>query len=242
MKSDTSVRATWLTLALFITLMLIGAPTYAGSLKQAEQAYKNGDYAKAISIWRPLANQGNPEAQNLLGEMYRKGRGVKRDFKKAEFWYSKSANKGYAEAQYNLASLYRTGKGIKKDSKKAALWFKKAAEQNHIKAQYNIAVMYENGWGVDKNLEQAALWYKKSAAQGNKSAQKKLARLGSKGLSSVEKSSLSNDDKLIHAASDGRLDAVQRLLKAGANPNASDAHGRTPLMEAAEKNHAEVVD
>ena len=61
----------------------------AGPWEQAEQAYDNGDYEQAIRLWRQMANQKDPRAQNQLGEMYSKGRGVHRDFSKAEFWFER---------------------------------------------------------------------------------------------------------------------------------------------------------
>ena len=38
-------------------------------------AYKRGDYATALREWRPLAKQGNANAQFFLGVMYGKGLG-----------------------------------------------------------------------------------------------------------------------------------------------------------------------
>jgi TPR repeat protein len=38
-------------------------------------AYERGDYAIAMRLLRPLAEQGNADAQNKLGHMVRMGRG-----------------------------------------------------------------------------------------------------------------------------------------------------------------------
>jgi hypothetical protein len=37
-------------------------------------AYNSGDYVPAIRLFRPLAEQGNPKAQGVLGPMHRKAR------------------------------------------------------------------------------------------------------------------------------------------------------------------------
>jgi hypothetical protein len=42
----------------------------AGPLEDGHTAYKRGDFATALSVWRPLAAQGNAWAQANLGTMY----------------------------------------------------------------------------------------------------------------------------------------------------------------------------
>ena len=47
----------------------------AGPLEDAAAAEARGDYATALRLFRPLANQGNAVAQFSLGVMYDKGTG-----------------------------------------------------------------------------------------------------------------------------------------------------------------------
>jgi cytohesin len=49
------------------------------------------------------------------------------------------------------------------------------------------------------------------------------------------------DNQLREAAENGELIVVQTALQNGADPNAKDEDGRTPLHYAAEKGHAEIV-
>jgi ankyrin repeat protein len=49
------------------------------------------------------------------------------------------------------------------------------------------------------------------------------------------------DDVLLEAAMDGELIVVQTALEKGANPNAKDNIGRTPLHYAAREGHVEIV-
>jgi len=111
------------------------APALAGDA--AQTAYDNGQYEQALNIWRQHAKSGDTDAQNHLGEMYRKGHGVERNFKKAANWFAKAAKRGNAAAQFNLGSLYRTGKGIKKNARLAAKWYQRAAKQGFAKAQFS---------------------------------------------------------------------------------------------------------
>ncbi len=104
------------------------APAWAG-WDEAEAAYQRGDYATAIREWRPLAEQGDGDAQNNLGVMYDYGQGVPRDDAKAVKWYRKAAEQGYAKAQNNLGTMYRHGNGVTKDFVLAHMWFNLAAAQ-----------------------------------------------------------------------------------------------------------------
>ncbi len=59
----------------------------AGPLEDGEAALERGDYAAAMRLWLPLAEQGDAGAQALVGAMYSEGKGVPHDDAKAAFWY-----------------------------------------------------------------------------------------------------------------------------------------------------------
>jgi uncharacterized protein len=67
------------------TLMLAvsNCVVFAGPLEDRLSAYDRGDYATALRVLRPLADQGYAEAQSNLGLMYENGNGVTQDFKEA---------------------------------------------------------------------------------------------------------------------------------------------------------------
>jgi TPR repeat protein len=65
---------------LIIPLMLtISTKTVAGPVEDAVDAFKRGDYATALSLSRPFAEQGNAIAQFDMGLMYDRGLGVAQD-------------------------------------------------------------------------------------------------------------------------------------------------------------------
>jgi TPR repeat protein len=68
-------------------------------------AYNRGDYVPAIRLFRPLAEQGNPKAQSVLGAMYRKGEGVTRNPVRAFMWLSFAAKRGDAKARTGLRDV-----------------------------------------------------------------------------------------------------------------------------------------
>ncbi len=94
-----------------------------------------GDYATALKEWRPLAEQGDAEAQCNLGYMYKGGKGVPQDDAEAARWYRLAAVQGLDRAQFNLGIMYATGRGVQQDYVQAYLWFSLAAAQGHGSAQ-----------------------------------------------------------------------------------------------------------
>src|SRR6185503_12854376 len=61
------------------------------------------------------ADQGDAAAQNLLGELYLNGQGVRPDSKAAAEWFTRSAQLGHALAQLNLGMLFEAGQGVAVD-------------------------------------------------------------------------------------------------------------------------------
>jgi len=150
------------------------SPVFAGSLVDAETAYGQGEYATALETYRNLADQGNAEAQNNLGVMYREGRGVARDPIASVAWLRRAAEQGYLEAQVNLGLMYARGHGVPRDDAEAVRWYRKAAEQGYAWAETNIGYMYAQGRGVPRNDAEAVQWYRKATAQGFAMAQDNL--------------------------------------------------------------------
>jgi len=107
--------------ALLLSLSLI-ASAAAGPFEDGMTAHNRGDYATALRFWRPLAEQGNPAAQVLLGGMYALGQGVPQDYAETVRWYRKAADQGDARGQYYLGVMYANGQGVRKDYVQAYKW------------------------------------------------------------------------------------------------------------------------
>ena len=81
---------------------------FAGPWEDGMAAYNRGDYMPAIRLFRPLAEQGNAKAQNVLGVMFRKGEGVPKNPVRAHMWFSFAAKRGEAGAKAELREVSRT--------------------------------------------------------------------------------------------------------------------------------------
>ncbi len=57
-------------------------------MEKGKNALSRGEYADAYNILRPLAEQGNADAQVKVGSMYESGRGVTQDYVQAHMLYN----------------------------------------------------------------------------------------------------------------------------------------------------------
>ncbi len=160
------------------------------------------------------AQQGDPQAQYQLGNLYLHGKGTdksittgvrwlkkaaKRDIKPAitalkylqeaglDHWLA--AEKGKAQAQYQVAKMFIDA-GQPSDIEKALPWLEKAAQQNNAQAALALGKLNKNGTYFPANNPLAFKWLKKSAELGNAEAQHQLSLLYKNGIGT------SSDDTL----------------------------------------------
>jgi TPR repeat protein len=130
-----------------------------------------------ISSLQLRAQQGNPEAEYLLGRSYMTGTGVPQNYEEAAKWFLQSAAQGSADAEFSLGYLYEHGDGVARDYQQAVSYYSAAAKQGHATAENNFASMYESGRGVKKNIKEAERWYSAAAERSDVVAQCNLASL-----------------------------------------------------------------
>lgn len=113
---------------------------------------------------------------------YEFGRGVKRNYKKADKYFARAikeltarAKYGDAEAAYLLGECYIMEWGVELDYQKSFEYYLQAAKAGHALAQYETAICYQSGCGVEQNPEAAIKWYLLSAEQGVADAQNAVA-------------------------------------------------------------------
>jgi TPR repeat protein len=105
---------------------------WAQDFNKGLKAAQSGDFATALREWKPLAEQGNADAQYNLGQMYRKGDGVPQNYKTAVKWYRLAAKQGDASAQTNLGVMYGLGQGVIQDWVYAHMWGNVASSNGSV--------------------------------------------------------------------------------------------------------------
>jgi uncharacterized protein len=81
-------------IAAVILVSSFASSVAAGPLEDAAAAVKRRDYATALRLIRPLAEQGDASAQYNLGVFYDNGLGVPQDYVRALMWLNLSAAQG----------------------------------------------------------------------------------------------------------------------------------------------------
>jgi uncharacterized protein len=150
-----------------LVLVAIGRAAVAGPLEDAQAAYNRLDYATALRLLRPLAEQGVADAQLMLSGMYQFGHGVPKDNDEALKWERRAAEHN-ATAQFFLGTEHEDGSdtlGVAQDFVEAAKWYRLAADQGFALAQLHLGRMYEKGQGVPQDYVLAYMLYNLAAAQ-----------------------------------------------------------------------------
>ncbi len=86
------------TVLLAVVVVLVAAPACT-DYEAGKEAYDRGDYATALTKFRPLAQQGDARGQYDLGVMYYRGYGVTKDDVLAHMWVNLAAVRGLETAR-----------------------------------------------------------------------------------------------------------------------------------------------
>lgn len=93
----------------------------------AEEAYNDGDYAKARQLLKSLTDERIGAAWWLMGVLDFQGLGGPKDEEKSRNDFIEAARSGSAYYQTSLADLYREGtEPFKKDCDQAERWYNQA--------------------------------------------------------------------------------------------------------------------
>ena len=103
----------------------MSSATASADYQEGLDAYDAGDYATAMKEWRPLAEQGNADAQYNLGFMNSNGNGVPQDDVEAVKWYRLAADQGDADARGNkeIVEKKMTKQQIAEGQRLSREWF-----------------------------------------------------------------------------------------------------------------------
>lgn len=151
-------------------IVAFGAPnafaqSAGGSYEEALKMVRSGQWVKALSEFKPLAEEGHAPSQFSIGLIYHLGRGVKQNTATAYEWYKKAAVQEHPPAMNNIGMMYLNGEYVAQNRSVAFDLFQMASFE-HAQAKDNLAQCYENGWGVERNITKAINFYRLAGEQG----------------------------------------------------------------------------
>lgn len=141
-------RKLYLLSLLVATLVISGCagPNPNIGTRTADDAYQRGDCAKAMAIYEPKAEAGQPWAQARLGMVYYEGRCKPQDYAKSILWLKKAATYE-PKTNWEKGHEFSTGPaGYFNTTTSSAI------------ASSVLARLYMEGTGVEKNIVTAWLW------------------------------------------------------------------------------------
>ena len=163
--------ARWLFIALIALVIwrLIPLSTEQ-ELAAANRAWRTGHFDEATRIWTPLAEQGQPRAQALMGWSHEVGQGSEQDMDRAIRLYRQAAQAGDAFGQYRLGEVYLRGAGVKRDLHEAFRWMGLAARNGDGAAMLKVGILQLMGVNGRVELAEAKQWLYQASQKGNKMA------------------------------------------------------------------------
>lgn len=102
------------------------------------RALDAGRLKVAFNIFKKAAESGDVDTFNNLGYCYGAGKGVKKNFKKAMYWYKKAVRSNQSTAVANIGTIYRD----RGNRERAIFWFKKAMNLHDDDAALELAKVY----------------------------------------------------------------------------------------------------
>ena len=137
----------------------------AMELESGIAAFETKNFAHAIKLLSPIADEGNVEALYRMAIMLQNGLGCIASTEKAFSYMGDAAQKGYPLAQHAYGFMFFEGECTEKDIHKSIQWFTRAAEQGLMGSATTLAMIYEEGKLVPQDLEKSQYWYKKAGIE-----------------------------------------------------------------------------
>ncbi len=133
-------------------------------LVSAKKLLAASRFLEAIPLLREASDAGNTEAKTQLGDLYRMGWGVSRDYQQARSLYEEARAAGSSDASLSLGWLYEQGLDVPQDYARALQLYKDAAAAGNASGSNMVGVMYEDGLGVKASWWEARDRFKKAVA------------------------------------------------------------------------------
>jgi len=144
---------------------------------KADKEWDKGNLKKAFELFLESAEAGHEASQDNLGVFYECGYGIRKNTKKALYWYKRTIKTGSETGMVNIADYYfKQG-----NPTRAKFWYHKAIKKGNGNAALKMAKIYLSSKKNKHNISCAKKYLRKAL----KSAQKE--RITPNGIEEAEK-------------------------------------------------------
>jgi uncharacterized protein len=99
-------------------------------------------------------------ACHTVGEMYRDGDGVSRDYSRAFYYYTLACGAGLSGACMDLGGMNENGRGRPQNFAEAAVNYERACSLENPLGCSSLSLMYREGRGVPQDNARATAYYR----------------------------------------------------------------------------------
>lgn len=124
-----------------------------------------------------VANGGNDEACNYLGDLFYDGKRVEQSYEKAIHYWKKAEEQKNAAAQYSLAFCYANEKGVPANYNLARMLAEQSNQQGYPRGARMLGHIYRDGLGCPQDLDKAEAYYKLAVERGDYASEVLLGNL-----------------------------------------------------------------
>ncbi|KAJ0088858.1 hypothetical protein Patl1_33086 [Pistacia atlantica] len=155
-----------------------GAEENKGALRKSrgEDGLRR-DRAKALAWFSKVADRGEPQSMEFLGEIYAGGAGVERNYTKALEWLTLLDSSFIRRIMEWGICMSRAMKWKRKNYTTEKEYFGKAADNEEASGHYNLGVMYLKGIGVKRDVKLACKYFLVVANAAHQKAFYQLAKM-----------------------------------------------------------------
>ena len=134
------------------------------------ESHSHARMETCVDLYTKSSSQGFAIATRNLALVHDLGKGVPKDFKKAEALYKEAIAAGYLTAATDLGWMMERSPSAKDEAPRIAELYRIAAEWGDAWGQNNFANNLRDGIGIAKDPARAVRWLDLAAAQGNAAA------------------------------------------------------------------------
>lgn len=208
----------------------------AAKVEAARSALRTHQPSQAAGLLRRAADEGDAEAQYLLGLLYLNGIGVPIDAQAAERWLRSAAQQNHAAAAFVLAAVLQA-KPLAETANEATTWLQRSASLGYEPAKQAVKDSRPL-LAAERDHSSAAVrsaWAIYCARYDDVPALRALGKEAASARDEFGRGALS------HAADAGAANAVTVLLSLGADPRSADHYKTTALMLAAQRGNLPIL-